>query len=741
MNKNSNSNNLDKRLCFMAMRPTSLLIVGGLAAHLATWSAPAAAQEAVPSAVPANSPQGSPQTAPSDASVVQSLPGVTVTGDRIFNQVTESTSATRTDTPIIEIPQSVEVISSTLMREQDVRTLSDALVNVSGVTPTKSEEVLFTPPIIRGFPAEVYVDGLPIFGGNQQAFNPASLVGVERIEVLKGPTSTLYGGGLGTPLGGLINIESERPEDKFGGFVAMRAGSFSTWNPYGDLNLPLATGVGARIAAEYQSNGSWIDEVKGKRWSVKPSLSFELGPNTDLLLQGQINHTSQLEYSGLPADQALAGELDRNAFPGAPNGQPQTALNNQLATVELHHAFTDSLKLTVTGRYYNSKVDENGSFVYPAFAAPDPATPTVYPIFPVTLLTNTKEDAFDANLLAKGDLLGGHHEFLAGFSYDYTNFSSGMGLDGVSVGDLDLAHPIYDLEFGAPTPINYTQTDHYQTFAGYIQDQATYGRLHLTGSLRYTQLNFREAEEGTDKTYSHVSPRVGATLDLVSGVALYGGYATAFRAPFGFVGLQQPKPETSENYEAGFKLALTDYGLSGTIAVFQQTHENVATPDPDPTHLNDSVQTGQQRARGVEADLMWEPIPSLSLLANYAYTEAKVTEDNSIPVGDVLPRVPRNSGRIAARYRVLHGVAKGLSFGAGVTGFSARQDTLPNSVWVPGYAVVDAQAAYDFRWFTIDVSGVNLSGSKAYDTYEYFGFPVVMPIQPRSAYVTLKARF
>jgi len=667
-----------------------------------------------------------------------------VTGRRSTYAAPETVSATRTDTPLIDVPQSVQVLTRSLLQEQDIRTLADALVNVSGVTPTKSEEILFTPPIIRGFPAEVYIDGLPIFGGNQQAFDPASLVGVDRIEVLKGPTATLYGGGLGSPLGGLINIVSERPGDAFGGFVALRGGSFSTWNPYGDVNVPLAPGVAARIGAEYQSNDSWIDEVKGERWAIKPSLSFQFGPNTELVLLGQVNHTSQLEYSGLPAAQALAGQLDRNAFPGAPNGQPQTTLDNGLATAELRHAFNENLKLTVTGRYYDSTVKENGSFVFPAFYAPDPATPTVYPILPVTLLTTTKEGALDANLLAKGDVLGGHHEVLVGASYDYTTFDSGMGLTGLNVGSIDLAHPVYNLSFGSPTPSNYIEDDNYQTISGYLQDQATYGRLHLTGSLRFTDLNFREnqgAPPEVDKTYYHVSPRIGATFDLLPGVALYGGYSTAFRAAFGFVGVQPAKPETSTNYEGGLKLALRSVGLSGTIAAFNQTYENV--PEADPNNPGFSVQVGQQRARGFETDFIWEPIPAFSLLANYAYTEAQVTKDFAIngDLGNTLPRVPKNSGRIAARYRVLDGAAKGLSFGAGVTAFSARQDTLPNSVWVPGHAMVDAQAAYEFGRYTVEVSAVNLGGSRAYDTYEYFGFPVVIPVQPRSAYVTLKARF
>ncbi|WP_339472317.1 TonB-dependent siderophore receptor, partial [Pseudomonas sp. EL_65y_Pfl1_R83] len=218
---------------------------------------------------------------------------------------------------------------------------------------------------------------------------------------------------------------------------------------------------------------------------------------------------------------------------------------------------------------------------------------------------------------------------------------------------------------------------------------------HLTGGLRYTILKFREDSNigvANNDTYHHVSPRIGATFDLAPGVAIFAGYATAFRAAFGFVGVAVPKPETSRNVEGGLKLAMPKAHLSGTISVFDQIRDNVATADPN--NLGFNIQTGRQRARGVEADIVWEPSPAFSLLATYAHTATKVTADNTIPVGSELTRVPKNSGRIAARYRVLNGPAKGLSFGAGVTALSARQLTLPNTISVPGYAVIDAQAAY-----------------------------------------------
>ncbi len=651
----------------------------------------------------------------------------------------DSATATRTSTPLIDVPQSVEVLNRTLIRDQDRRTLGDALVNVSGVVPTKSEEILFLSPIVRGFPAEIYSDGLAMFGNTTTANDPTSLVGVERIEVVKGPNSTMYGGGLGSPLGGLIDVVSVRPETRLNGYVALRGGNFGTLDPYGDLNIPLNTKIAARLAGEYQRNDSWVDVVSGDRWSLQPAMSFQLGPKTDLFVLGRFNHRDQLEYSGIPAAQAMAGQIDRNAFAGAPVGQPHTRLDSRMATVDLNHTFTDNLRWNTSARYYFSQANEHGSFILPGLNPPDPAPP-VYQIFTLDMPSNpVREGAFDTNLAANLRGLGGRHELLAGVSYDHTNFYSEMGFSGIPVGEEDLAHPTYNLSFGPETPASLFQTDRYQTTAVYGQDQATYGRLSLTGSVRYTKLDFREREQATDKTYNHASGRFGGTFRVANNVALYAAYATAFRGAFGLVVEQAPKPETSQNMEGGLKLALSKAHLAGTIAIFNQTRDNVATPDP--TNFLYSVQTGQQRARGAEADLTWEPIRALSVLANYAYTEATVTKDNAIPIGNLLARVPRNSGRVAARYRLQNGAAKGLTFGAGVTGFSSRQDTLPNTLSTPGYAALDAQAAYDFgRRYTIEGSAMNLTDRHTYDPYEYFGFPVVMPNQPISAYVTLKIR-
>lgn len=664
---------------------------------------------------------------------------VTVTASADSYAAPNSSAATRTDTPIIKMPQSVQVLTRSLIDEQDRHTLGEALVNVSGVTPTRSDEVLFTPPILRGFPAEVYVDGLAIFAGNQQAYDPNGLVGIERIDVLKGPSATLYGGGLGSPLGGVINLTTDRPYDTLGGSVGLRAGSFWTWNPSADLNVPLAPGINARIAADYQSNNSWIDQVHGHRSSLQPGVAFQLDEATDLLLQGQFNRRGSLEYSGLPADEALAGRLDRAAFPGSPGDQPLTQIDSNMGTATLRHAFSDAVKLTVVGRYYRSTVDESGSFVYPGLFPSDTIAPQ-YDVFPISMRTRTKELTFDAHLAAKTEMLGGTHEWLGGVSYDRTRFYSGMGLfvsDSPS-GTINLADPSYDLRYTAQLPVNSYTDDRYETTAAYVQDQATYEVLHITAGARLTSLKFVERSDfgvANDSTYNHVSPRLGATVDVARGVALFADYATSFRAPFGFIGRQTPKPETSRNIEGGLKLAIPDTHISGTLALFRQTHKNVVTADP--ANVGFYLQSGRQRARGAETDAVWEPTPAFSLLANYAFTQ---TRDDGVAPGDTLARVPTRSGRVAARYRILRGSANGLSFGVGMTAFSARELTLPNTLTVPGYGVIDAQASYDLGRFTLGVSVSNLAGRRTWDPYSYMGYPVVAPSEKHSGYVTLKVR-
>lgn len=676
--------------------------------------------------------------AQNESAKLASLP-MTVTAPRQGFAADTSVSATRTGTPLNEIPQSVQVITRALIEQQQVQTFDEALQNVSGVRATRSEEALFAQPIVRGFPAEIYLDGLPAFGGTAASIDPTSLNGAERIEVLKGPTSALYGGGVGAPLGGMINVVSQRPAFESDSLIGVRSGSYSTQNVFTNLNIPLSDQFAARLAADYQESDSFIDHVESRHWSIQPSLLFKPTPQTELLLRGNYNKRSQTEYSGLPAAQALAGDIKRNAYPGATLGQPLTTIENQVTALAFDHRFSDTTRISISGQHYDGDVHDYGSFIN---GNPDSMQPTLYSIAALYLPTTIEENTLDAHLISQSQALGGDHELMIGASIDLTTFDSAVS-GAVPIGELDLANPVYNLVYGETPELLVTQTNRYRTQAVYLQNQATYGRLHLLGSVRYSQLSLEQAEQNIDRDYHRVIPRLGATFDLTDQVAAYAAYSEGFRGAFNFTGREEPKPETSRNVETGLKLDAEGWGLSGTLAIFEQTRRNVSTADPDPSFalMGYSVQSGEQRARGIEMDLTWEPTPALSLLANYAYTSAEITEDNIIPIGDGLPRVPRHSGRLAAHYRLLDGPAQGLALGAGVTALSARELTLPNTQAVPGYAMLDAQASYDFDRYTVALSAINLTDRESFDTYQYLGSPVVIPIQPRSAYVSFTAHF
>ncbi len=679
------------------------------------------------------------QTPPDQTWTPSGSEEVVVTGQRSITAPT-ATTATRTDTPIEKVAQSIQVLTRALIEDQDVRTLSDALTNVSGVTPTSTLETVLQSPIVRGFNANYYIDGLPAYGLPSGTIDPATLAGVERIEVAKGPASTLYGGGTGAPLGGLINVVSPLPYGDLGGHVSARAGSFDTYGMTGDISVPFGTSAGARLIATYDDAGSYIDVVNSKSWSIFPVFAWDAASGTRVILRGQFNRLEQLEYAGLPAEIASNPAIDRFTFAGAEDAPP-TVVENAMGTLTIAHRFSESLSAEVTGRLYRGTFDEYGTFPFPAI----PVAGTAYNFASAYLPTVVDQAFLTASLTAKVDALGASHTLLVGADYDHTDYDASLGFG--FIGLVDYADPSTNVPFGAAPFLSDVQSDRLRSTAIYIQDQAAVGdRLDITAGLRWIKLDVRSRYDSfgttfvdSDKTTYRLVPRIGATYRVADGISLFAGYAEGFQGLVAAFGVDDPKPETSQSWEAGLKFAEPVPGLTGTLSLYQLTRQNVVTPDP----LNpfQSIQTGEQRAQGVELDLVYEPDPSLSLLFSYAYTDAEVTEDNNLPVGEKLRRVPEHASRLAGRYRFQDPSLEGLEIGLGLTAVSSRELTLPNSVAVDGNVLVDLQVAYDFGPAALSLSVVNLTDSDAFVPYQYLARAVVAPVQPLSAFLSIKADF
>jgi iron complex outermembrane receptor protein len=665
---------------------------------------------------------------------------IIVTGKQDKSYATPDAATLRTPVPIQQTPQSVQVLTRNLIDEQGLTTLAEALRNVSGVVPAQPSEAVLIKPIVRGFASEVYVDGLAQYG-DASTYDPSSLVGVERIEVAKGPSSLLFGGGTGAPVGGLINVVSASPQQKASYAASFRTGSFATVQPAVDINQPIGPNVAARVAAEYVSSDDAIDYVTNRRITVAPSLRIGFD-DTSLILRANYSFNKQQEYAGLPFELVGNPKVNPFHFSGAKDA-PKTTIENIVLTAEFNHRFSDQVSAQLRARSYQNTVNEFGSFPYLAFY---PSVGLQYPII-TAIMPNVriKEISLDGSLTGKFKTGALDHVVIAGASYDLVDYHGTMGFNLFPVGTLDYADPNSTVSFG-PTDYyvdKYVNT--YRTLGLYAQDQITLGPVHVLAGLRYSRL---ETTEGFNNVFSpkhgfnRVDPRLGVTLDVAQGVSLFGGYATGSRAAVFFNPSTTPSsPVTASSWEGGLKFALKQAGLSGTLALFEQKRNHV--PISDPLGLAGTRQIGQQRSRGVEADFIWEPAKSFSLLASYAYTRAQVTKDDFSPasVGQQLSRVPEHSGRIAARYRFLDGKLKGLGLGAGMTAASGSQTTLPNSDKTGSYAVFDAQASYDLGRWRISISGQNLTNKLYFLPYLYLNQSVVRPANPRSGFVTLSVKY
>lgn len=661
---------------------------------------------------------------------------IIVTGQRQTYAEPQAATATRTATPVEKVPQSIQTLTRALLEDQDQRTLTDALVNVSGTVPSSTMQIVLQPTLVRGFTVNYYFDGMPTYQLPAGVADPATLANVERIEVAKGPTSTLYGGGTGAPLSGLINVVSRDPSPTFGGSVALRAGSQDTRGGDASINLPLSDTVAVRLDGMVEDAESHIDHIDAKRHAFFPTLSWAATPDTRLVVRGRYSKLEQQEYAGLPA--ALTAPtlvIDRDTYAGG-SDQPRTEVENKQLSGFLSHSFSDTLEANLAVSRFENNFEEWGSFPYGRIAG------TTYNFGTAYLPSNTDKTFATASLLARFDTGTIKHQVLAGADYDNTDYFGAMYFN-AAWATLDYAAANPTKPFGGKPPLSFDQNDEMSSRALFVQDQIAIGdHVDVTVGLRWTDLEVSSNVGGaatTDKD-KRITPRVGATVKLVDGLSAFAGYAEGFQGVVagGFYSIV-PKPETSQSYEGGFKFAAPVKGLTGTLAAYRIARQNVLTAHP--TIPFAYVQTGEQRSKGIELDLVYEPMPALSLLATYTFTDAEVTKDSVTPVGSRLRAVPRHAGRLAARYRFQEEALKGLEIGGGVTAVSARELTLPNTVSVGGMTLADAQASYDFQVVNLSLSVVNLFNRKGFEPYQYLGGAYVAPVRPRSAFVTLRKNF
>lgn len=681
-------------------------------------------------------------------------PDIVVTGAHLRRHV----EAGKSDIPLIETPQAVSVVSASDIEARGVTRLSEALRTVAGVSRSTTYG-FYDAYTIRGFDAaygSVYLDGLVNEAG--VGFNQ-ELSAVEQIEVLKGPASMLFGQ---APLGGLINLVSKRPREDAFLKITASAGSWDLRESTVDANAPL-NGSGTllgRVTATWRDADSFVRNAGVNRLFVAPAVTWKPGPDTALTILARYQRDHDSPISPVPAyGTVLPGRVDIPDDFAINNAGDQRAVNNrnriQIGYI-VDHRFSDALSFSQTLRYTRRKEYWNrwmfaAGFIDADGNATDQPTDKIGRYYYGPYRATDKDFAVDSRL--KGRFATGviSHEWLAGIDYRHNSGTY------YSAGDYDpthfplgIANPDYDAAYDISGVSGASGGSKAHQTGIYIQDHLKFGDLvTLTLGGRY---DWADASGQKDDAFS---PRIGATVKIAAGVNAYASWSRSFLPQLysqQVVGLDANgnpiggpvPPERGRNIELGVKFAPDGVPVSGSLAIYQLTRQNVTTADP--VYLDFSVVSGEQRARGIEAELQWQPVGGLSLNLAYTFVDAKVTEDNFFTVGAPLSNVPRHNVGAFAQYEVQDGPLTGLGATLGISYNSKRNgdiySTRPDGsvlLWLPGYTLVDAGLSYRRNGWGAQLTVANLLDKRYWP--DTGGIDRVTPGNPRNWRLTLSREF
>ncbi len=628
--------------------------------------------------------------------------------------VTEASTATRTETPIAETPVSIQVVPRQIIEDQGALRLKDIYRNVSGVAPVKTEGsgIQFENAFIRGFPQLLAVDSVNLY-----TMAPLNVAGIEQVEVLKGPASSLYGA---IEPGGLINVLPKLP------FFAPRAeiygeiGSYDFYRGGFDINTSAGESVALRFVADYQDNSSFRDFLQNSSVLVAPSLIWNISDQTRLTTWLWFQHVDRPHDNGVvftPLGDPT-GPISRNIV--GPNYNTQ-AINDTIYSIQLEHDFTPDF--TARGKFLVHNFEgENDAIRTMGFSGAN----AISAYYDASLFHNWQFDLIlDARW--KFEIGSTKHQLLFGTQLnrnDYYYERRTANLAPISIYD-----PVYPTGPFEVVPGATSQHVLTHTAGGYIQEQmdAFDDRLHILvgGRVDYVDQYHRAWSNGTifEQEDVGLTWRAGALYELTPWVSPYVNVSSSFNPNTAGTGLTFDgtplDPTTGIQYEGGLKFSLLGQRLTMTTAIYHITKEDV--PVVDSAHPGFSLNGGKMRSQGVELDLIGQITPELQIMASYGYTDTEVLDSNALPEGASFLNIPLHSGSIWLKYTFTKGPLKNFGVGAGYFGASTRSGDNNNSFYLPGYSRFDAA-----MWYKVDlqsgqelkfqVNAFNLSNERYYES-------------------------
>jgi len=663
--------------------------------------------------------------------------------------VDRATTGTRTDTPLKDIPQSIQVVPKEVIEDQQATDLSEIVRNVSGITQADNFGGTLERFNIRGFPQDVFLQNG--FREGQEVVRIRETANVERVEVLKGPASVLFGR---LEPGGVINRVTEKPtEEPFFSFEP-RVGSFGLIEPSIDMSghLNESETLSYRLNALYEEKDGFRDNFDQdfERTFISPVLSWDISDSTNL--------TIELSYidDERPFDRGLSAEaLPDEGIPDIPfdrnlqePGDFQEA-EQFLARYELEHEFNDNLKLRnrfqyVEGDRFNIRND-------PVEGVRDDGELTRFVASNEAL---EKEYSLQTNLVGNFQTGSVEHKVLFGVDLNRVNEdsvfrSSNSSFDVTTINAFD---PVYD--DGTPSRDeltfslggNFQQTD---ALGIYLQDQIDFSehfKVLLGGRFDVIDQESVSLDSGTsdDLNEEAFTPRIGFVFQPSDALSLYGSFSESF-----VPNQTNPKtdellpPERGTQYEGGIKAEFLDGDLSLNLAAFNLTKSNLPF-DTNAGGLGepDLRPIGEQETRGIELDLAGEITDGWKIIATYAATGSSITkDDNNDLEGNERDGVPTHQGSLWTTYEVQQGDLQGLEVGAGVFVVGEREGNLQNNITLPSYARVDAKLSYSRNNWEAAVNFKNIFDTDIVKTQEAFDRTGIQPGIPFTVIGSFSAEF
>jgi len=660
------------------------------------------------------------------------LEPIIVTGKTQGYIAVDSVTATKTDTPLLDVPQSINVVTRAQLDDQALHSLGDVLRYVPGVTVGQGEGNR-DQVTLRGqnTTADFFLDGVR---DDVQYFR--GLYNLERVEVLKGPYALIFGRGGG---GGIVNRVQKSPSPA-ARFLDARASanSFGAYDLSFDLNAPVGDNAALRVNAAYEDLANHRDFYEGERIAVNPYFAIDLDSGWKAGLSYEYVDDDRATDRGVPslAGAPITGYRDR--FFGVPDVN-RTRLEAHIAKLRVDSALTEDLAFSTTLLY--GDYDKAYTNVFPNGAATGQnGTVALSAYADATARENVLVQSNLVWSVTTGDI---SHKILFGLEYGDQDSANQRRNGVLSNATFNLANPVFpSVTFPA---LSRDTVSTVNTFSFYVQDQISLGeRFEIVAGLRFDRFDIdgTDLQPDPDRPFARaddkISPRLGLIFKPRPNVSLYASYSQSFLPRSGdqFLTLSTTQanlePEAFTNYELGAKWNVRP-NLNVTAALFQLDRANATTPDPANPLI--TINVGKTRTQGLELAVTGTILPNWQVSGAYAYQDAALDGNDAVR----LAQVPEHQFSLWNRYDV----SDRLGFGLGITRQSdqfAAIRTLANTTRLPAFTRVDAAVFYSLsEAVQVQVNVENLFDETYFsDAHNNFN---ISPGAPLNARFTVRARF